>query len=141
MPEPQFRKVLEGIGGAALMGLHILLPFLHAWRVRWGATDDELARAWLGDELVPHPRSGFTHAITIQAPVFSVSSMRAVSSIWSPTIIILADFSTGRLSLFFTSSMTLEINSVDSSTGRLIAAVRVLVISTPEIKGRSDFLT
>ena len=72
MPEPQFRKVLEGIGGAAFMGLHILLPFLHAWRVRWGATDDELARAWLGDELVPHPRSGFTHAITIQAPVSQV---------------------------------------------------------------------
>jgi hypothetical protein len=72
MSQSQFQKVLDGIGGAALMGVHILLPFLHAWRVRWGATDQELARAWLGDELVPHPRGGFTHAITIHAPISQV---------------------------------------------------------------------
>jgi hypothetical protein len=72
MPQSSFQKILDGIGGAALMGVHILLPFLHAWRVRWGATDEELARAWLGDELVPPPRGGFTHAITIHAPVSQV---------------------------------------------------------------------
>jgi len=68
MGESQFQKVLDGIGGAALMGVHILLPFLHEWRVRWGATDDEIQRAWLGDDLVQHSRGGFTHAITIHAP-------------------------------------------------------------------------
>ncbi len=72
MSQTQFQKILDGIGGAALIGVHILLPFLHGWRVRWGATDQELARAWLGDELVSHPRSGFTHAITIHAPASRV---------------------------------------------------------------------
>jgi len=72
MGESQLQKVFDGIGGAALMGAHILLPFLHGWRVRWGATDAELARTWLGDELVPHPRGGFTHAITIFAPLSQV---------------------------------------------------------------------
>jgi hypothetical protein len=72
MPESQLQKVFDGIGGAALMGMHILLPFLHSWRVRWGATDADLARTWLGDGLVPHPRGGFTHAISIHAPVSQV---------------------------------------------------------------------
>jgi hypothetical protein len=72
MPQLQYQKVLEGIGGAAVMGAHILLPFLHAWRVHWGTTRQEMGRAWLGDELVPHPRGGFTHAITIHAPVSQV---------------------------------------------------------------------
>jgi len=72
MPQTQFQKVFDGIGGAALMGVHILLPFLHAWRVRWGATDEELGREWLGDELVSKPRGGFTHAITIHAPASQV---------------------------------------------------------------------
>ncbi len=74
MSQTQFQKILDGIGGAVLMGVHILLPFLHGWRVRWGATDQELARTWLGDELVPHSRSGFTHAITIHAPASRVWS-------------------------------------------------------------------
>jgi len=72
MSQSQFQKFLDGIGGAALMGVHILLPFLHKWRVRWGATDEELGRAWLGDDLVPRTRGGFTHAITIRAPASQV---------------------------------------------------------------------
>ncbi|MGD0005129.1 MAG: hypothetical protein ABSE06_12960 [Anaerolineaceae bacterium] len=72
MSQSQFQKILEGMGGAALMGVHILLPFLHGWRVRWGASDQELGRSWLGDDLVPHPRGGFTHAITIHAPISQV---------------------------------------------------------------------
>jgi len=72
MSQSQFQKVVEGTGGAVVMGAHILLPFLHGWRVRWGATDEELARAWLGDELVPRPRGGFTHAITIRTPLSQV---------------------------------------------------------------------
>jgi hypothetical protein len=72
MSQSQFQKVLDGIGGAALMGVHILLPFLHTRRVRWGATDEEMGRAWLGDDFVQHPRGGFIHAITIQAPVSQV---------------------------------------------------------------------
>jgi hypothetical protein len=72
MGKSQFKIVLEGIGGAGLMAVHILFPFLHSWRVRWGTTDQELDRSWLGDEFVLNSRGGFTHAITIQAPASQV---------------------------------------------------------------------
>ena len=72
MPESQAQKIIAGLGGAARMAIHMLLPFLHAGRIRWGATDEELARSWPGDELVPNPRAGFMHAITIQAPASAV---------------------------------------------------------------------
>ena len=67
MPESQFQKIVSGLGGAALMGVHLILPFLHGYRSSWGATDEELARPWPGDEFVPVPRGGFTHGITIRA--------------------------------------------------------------------------
>jgi hypothetical protein len=35
---------------------------------RWGATEDEVHRSLLGDDLVPHPMLETTHAITIRAP-------------------------------------------------------------------------
>jgi hypothetical protein len=37
--------------------------------LRWGATAAEVARRLPGDELIPHPASVSTRAITIQAPV------------------------------------------------------------------------
>jgi Polyketide cyclase / dehydrase and lipid transport len=37
------------------------------WHLRWGATDDELAMALPGDEMVQRPHFTFTRAITIQA--------------------------------------------------------------------------
>jgi hypothetical protein len=37
------------------------------WHLRWGATDDELALALPGDEMVQHPHFNFTRAITIHA--------------------------------------------------------------------------
>jgi hypothetical protein len=41
---------------------------LRPWHIRWGATDDELARPLPGDEIVPRPRKWSTRAITIDAP-------------------------------------------------------------------------
>ncbi len=35
---------------------------------RWGATEDEVYRSLVGDDLVPHPMAETTHAITIHAP-------------------------------------------------------------------------
>ena len=64
--------MVSGLGGAALMGVHLILPFMHGYRARWGATDEELARPWPGDEFVPVARGGFTHAITIHAPARQV---------------------------------------------------------------------
>ena len=72
MSESQIQKIVSGLGGAALMGVHLILPFLHGYRARWGATDEELKRPWPGDEFVPVARGGFTHAIALHAPASQV---------------------------------------------------------------------
>jgi len=61
-------EIVEGIEGAVLIGLNFALwPILRRWRIRWGATDDEVRRALPGDELVPQPKWSYTQAITIHA--------------------------------------------------------------------------
>jgi hypothetical protein len=60
-------NVREGIGGAIRIAMVFVTPFLHQRRARWGATDVELNRSLPGDELVPHNKWGYTHAITIRA--------------------------------------------------------------------------
>jgi hypothetical protein len=65
-------ETLGGIWGAFQMVFHIIVFPLHQLRIGWGATKDELSRKWLGDDLVPNPRAGFTHGITIKAPIQSV---------------------------------------------------------------------
>lgn len=72
MNETLIQKVFSSLGGAVQMGVHILLPFLHAGRVRWGATDEELQRTWPGDDMVPDPCAGFMQGITIHAPASKV---------------------------------------------------------------------
>jgi hypothetical protein len=74
MPESPLQKFLSGIGGAALMGVHLVMPFLHGYllycegyHMCWGVTGEELGSTWLGDALVPPPRGGLTHGITIRA--------------------------------------------------------------------------
>jgi len=65
--------VVEGFGGAGLMGFHILLlPFLHSYRTRWGITEDEAAAVLPGDELVRSPKLCMTWGITINVPIEEV---------------------------------------------------------------------
>jgi hypothetical protein len=45
---------------------------LRPWHIRWGATDDEVARLLPGDEIVPRARKWSTRAITIAAPAEAV---------------------------------------------------------------------
>jgi hypothetical protein len=45
---------------------------LRPWHIRWGATDDEIARPLPGDEIVPRPRKWSTRAITIAAPAEAI---------------------------------------------------------------------
>lgn len=67
------RDVIEGIGGAGMMGAHILLhPLLHNFRTRWGITEEEATASLPGDELVPNPKLFMTWGITINAPVEDV---------------------------------------------------------------------
>ena len=59
---------VENILGAMQVGGTLLLsPILRGWYNRWGATPEEVTKPLPGDELVPEPRLGYTHAITIEA--------------------------------------------------------------------------
>jgi hypothetical protein len=66
------KKIIEGIAGAFLIAASLLTPFLRRWRTTWGATDEEVTRDLPGDGLVPQPRWGWTHAVTIRAATSEV---------------------------------------------------------------------
>lgn len=58
----------ETLQGGVETGSALVTPFLRSRRLRWGATDAELARSYPGDELLSHPQWSATHAISINAP-------------------------------------------------------------------------
>jgi hypothetical protein len=60
------------VGGAQVVGAVLAAPVLRGRYNRWGATAAEVAASMPGDELVPHPRLGYTRAITVNAPVAAV---------------------------------------------------------------------
>ena len=62
-----YHDVLEGLGGVALMMAAFLSPFLRDTRRHWGLSEETAARAYPGDDLVPHPRWSWTHGIEIDA--------------------------------------------------------------------------
>jgi hypothetical protein len=70
--ELKLKVIGEGIEGGAFIAFALLTPFLRPWRTRWGATDAEVRKKLPGDELMPHPKWGYTHAVTIKAPVAEV---------------------------------------------------------------------
>jgi hypothetical protein len=72
MADSKGKKVLDSFTGAARIAGALLTPMLRARRSRWGAIDAELARAYPGDDLVPNPKWGWTHAVTIHAPAAEV---------------------------------------------------------------------
>jgi hypothetical protein len=62
------RHAGEGMVGALGMAVDALTPFLREARAHWGLTKAEAARTYPGDERIPTPRWGWTHAIEIAAP-------------------------------------------------------------------------
>ncbi len=50
----------------------VLRPLFRPWYSRWGATEEECVVDLPGDEIVPHPRGGYTQAISIRASADSV---------------------------------------------------------------------
>jgi len=66
------RGILENVGGAFQILWALLTPFLRGRRVRWGASGEERARSWPGDDLVPAPRWQTLHAVTVGAPAAEV---------------------------------------------------------------------
>lgn len=55
--------ILAGLGVLAVLLMFALLP----WMDRYGATDEEIAASYSGDELVPTPRISYTRAVSINA--------------------------------------------------------------------------
>lgn len=73
MSNKTFNNVIEGMGGATLIGVHLVLgPLLRPWRIKWGATDDEIRRTLPGDELVSRPKWAYTQAVTVRASAAEV---------------------------------------------------------------------
>lgn len=65
--------------GLVLLGVFIAVVILALWDLRrwalaWGATGEELTRAWEGDELSPRATAIATRAVTINAPSATVWS-------------------------------------------------------------------
>ena len=56
------------VGTGAVAATVAASPFLRRRFNRWGATQDEVASAMPGDDLVTQPKLGYTRAITINAP-------------------------------------------------------------------------
>ncbi len=68
MSSSKSRGLGAGLAGALLILYAFFTPFLRSRRNLWGVTDAELKRAYPGDELVPHPRWQWTHAVMVSAP-------------------------------------------------------------------------
>jgi hypothetical protein len=62
----EFVESLSGV--LQISGVLILSPLLRGWYNRWGASEAELHSSLPGDDLVPDPLLGYTHAITIDTP-------------------------------------------------------------------------
>jgi hypothetical protein len=62
-----WRDVLDGFVGAGGMVLNLLTPFLRGVRSHWGLERALAERDHPGDELVAHPKWGWTHAIEVDA--------------------------------------------------------------------------
>lgn len=71
-PRITVRQILEGIEGIAIMIACYLTFFLKSQRERWGLRKEELTRIFPGDEIIDQPKSQFTHAINIDAPLEDV---------------------------------------------------------------------
>jgi hypothetical protein len=65
LPRDDYRDVLSGIGGAALILADLLTPFLRKTRSHWGVDKDTARETRPGDELVPAPVWAWTHGVEI----------------------------------------------------------------------------
>jgi len=67
MPRNDYRDVLEGVGGTAVMLAALLTPFLRQARSHWGIDEAEASAPRPGDELVAAPLWSWTHGVEVQA--------------------------------------------------------------------------
>ncbi len=62
-----FKKVGIAVAAFGAVLFAVYVRFIRPWQLRWGATDEEVARAMPGDDVVKHPTFNATRAVTIQA--------------------------------------------------------------------------
>jgi len=67
VPKSDFRDVLDAASGVAVMAAAFLTPFGRAGRRHWGLSQEDASRSLPGDELVPEPLWGWTHAVEMRA--------------------------------------------------------------------------
>jgi hypothetical protein len=67
-----WREVLAGSGGAALMAGAFLTPLLRGTRNHWGLDAELALRVYPGDGRVIEPRWAWTHAVEVDAPADEV---------------------------------------------------------------------
>lgn len=58
------KLITTALAGAALSAYLLLI---RPWQLRWGATDDEVARPMPGDDIVERPTFNATRAVTVDA--------------------------------------------------------------------------
>jgi hypothetical protein len=66
-PRDDYRDVAAGVGGAALMLVAFLTPFLRHARSHWGVSETEAQAPRPGDELVSAPVWSWTHGVEVDA--------------------------------------------------------------------------
>ncbi|RPI92955.1 MAG: SRPBCC family protein [Chloroflexi bacterium] len=62
----KFLKLVGVLFAVAIVGVGVIAARM-PWMDRWGATEDEIAASFPGDELVPSPRIFYNRAITVNA--------------------------------------------------------------------------
>ena len=67
-----WRDVATGLAGAGRIAAALATPHRRDRRATWGAGPALAARRHPGDDLVPAPRWGWTHAVTVDAPAADV---------------------------------------------------------------------
>lgn len=60
--------VLSSVDGAVRIAGALVARPLRKKRTTWGATETEITATYPGDELVPQPKWGYTHAVDVAAP-------------------------------------------------------------------------
>ena len=72
LPATDWRDALAGLGGAGVMAAAAATPFLRRRRGAWTPGTGAEGGPYPGDERIPAPRWGWTHAIEIAAPAEEV---------------------------------------------------------------------
>jgi len=66
------QDIRNGVVGAFGALVNLATPLLRQVRSRWGLAEEEAARAYPGDDLVPRPTWSWTHAVDIAADASAV---------------------------------------------------------------------